>query len=75
MKLFLFTVGRGDKLPGFVPVVYKHVVPACFEAPLNASFDLNDGHCFMVCMSPCVSTCECSMIVCVCALCVLYMPT
>ena len=52
--MFLSAVGRGDKLPGFIPVVYKHVLPACFEAPLNASFDLNDGHSFMVRMSLCV---------------------
>ena len=40
--------GAGDKMPGFVDVLYKHIVPACFAAPLRQSFDLNDGNAFVV---------------------------
>ena len=40
--------GGGDKMPGFVDVLYKHIVPACFGAPLQHSFDLNDGNAFVV---------------------------
>lgn len=35
-------------MPGFVDVLYKHIVPACFGAPLQHSFDLNDGNAFVV---------------------------
>jgi exportin-T len=47
LKKMVDTWGGGDKLPGFIPVVYKHVVPACFEAALNSEFDLNDAHSFL----------------------------
>ena len=40
--------GADDKMPGFVDVLYKHIVPACFTAPLQPSFDLNDGNAFVV---------------------------
>ena len=33
---------------GFVDYSYKHVLPACFIAPLESSFDFNDGHSFLV---------------------------
>ncbi len=35
-------------LPGFVEYMYKHILPACFLAPLKPTFDLNDGHSFLV---------------------------
>lgn len=35
-------------MPGFVDVLYKHIVPACFGAPLRQGFDLNDGNAFLV---------------------------
>ena len=28
--------------------VYKTIVPACFIVPMKSSFDLNDGHTFLV---------------------------
>lgn len=35
--------GGKEGPPEFVEFVYKHVVPACFLAPLRETFDLNDA--------------------------------
>ena len=35
-------------MPGFVDFMYKNILPACFLAPLKPTFDLNDGHTFVV---------------------------
>ena len=35
--------GGTEGPPQFVEFVYKHVVPACFLAPLRETFDLNDA--------------------------------
>ncbi|XP_038054110.1 exportin-T-like [Patiria miniata] len=32
-----------DGLPGFRDFIYKYIVPACFMAPLKATFNLSDG--------------------------------
>ena len=40
--------GSEGVLPGFVEYTYKHILPACFLAPLRATFDLNDGYAFLV---------------------------
>ena len=37
-----------DALPGFMDYSYKHILPTCFIAPLESSFDFNDGHSFLV---------------------------
>ena len=47
-SLYLISGAEGT-LPGFVDYMYKHIVPACFLAPLKITFDLNDGHSFLVC--------------------------
>ena len=46
--MYVHCTATGDTLPGFVEYSYKHILPACFIAPLEASFDLNDGHAFLV---------------------------
>ena len=46
--MLLYCTAIDDTLPGFIDYSYKHVLPACFNAPLEASFDLNDGHSFLV---------------------------
>ena len=48
LPLCLITGAEGT-LPGFPDYMYKHIVPACFLAPLKMTFDLNDGHSFLVC--------------------------
>jgi exportin-T len=35
-------------MPGFVDYMYKNILPACFLAPLEPNFDLNDGNSFVV---------------------------
>ena len=45
--LFSHTVFE-DVLPGFVEYSYNHILPACFIAPLESTFDLNDGYSFLV---------------------------
>jgi len=43
--------GGKDGLVGFPDFVYKHIVPACFLAPLKPTFDLSDAQTVLV--SPC----------------------
>lgn len=45
--LFLFTGGK-DGLVGFPDFIYKHIVPACFLAPLKPTFDLSDAQTVLV---------------------------
>lgn len=41
-------IASDDVVPGFVDYSYKHILPTCFIAPLESSFNLNDGHSFLV---------------------------
>ena len=38
----------GESSPGFVEFMYKHIIPACFLAPLRSTFDFGDAHSFLV---------------------------
>ena len=38
----------GESSPGFVEFMYKHIIPACFLAPLKSTFDFGDAHSFLV---------------------------
>ena len=40
--------GQSQSLAGFMDYVYKTIIPACFIVPMKSSFDLNDGHTFLV---------------------------
>lgn len=46
---FIFLGGK-DGPVGFADFVYKHIVPACFLAPLKETFDLTDAQTVLVCM-------------------------
>lgn len=48
--LFFFTGGK-DGPVGFADFVYKHIVPACFLAPLKQTFDLADAQTVLVCIT------------------------
>lgn len=48
--LFLFSGGK-DGPVGFADFVYKHIVPACFLAPLKQTFDLADAQTVLVCIT------------------------
>lgn len=37
----------GESSPGFVEFMYKHIIPACFLAPLKSTFDFGDAHSFL----------------------------
>ena len=54
--LFIFLCPLGDDgvFPGFTEYMYREVLPACFMAPLKASFDLNDGHSYLVSFVTCI---------------------
>uniref|UniRef100_A0A3B3DXD2 Exportin-T n=1 Tax=Oryzias melastigma TaxID=30732 RepID=A0A3B3DXD2_ORYME len=43
-----------DGLPGFSDFTYKHIVPACFLAPLKPTFDLSDAQ-------TCLTLSECAL--------------
>lgn len=45
--LFFFSGGK-DGPVGFADFVYKHIVPACFLAPLKQTFDLADAQTVLV---------------------------
>uniref|UniRef100_A0A8B9JVX3 Exportin-T n=1 Tax=Astyanax mexicanus TaxID=7994 RepID=A0A8B9JVX3_ASTMX len=40
--------GGKDGLVGFPDFIYKHIVPACFVAPLKPTFDLSDAQTILV---------------------------
>lgn len=40
--------GGKDGLVGFPDFIYKHIVPACFLAPLKPTFDLSDAQTVLV---------------------------
>jgi len=42
------SVGGQDGIPGFVEFIYDSILPACFRAPLESSFDLSDGQTTLV---------------------------
>lgn len=41
---------------GFPDFIYKHIVPACFLAPLKPTFDLSDAQTVLVSPDPTTST-------------------
>lgn len=46
-ELFCSSGGK-DGMVGFPDFIYKHIVPACFLAPLKATFDLSDAQTVLV---------------------------
>lgn len=40
--------GGKDGMVGFPDFIYKHIVPACFLAPLKPTFDLSDAQTVLV---------------------------
>jgi len=36
-------VGAEPSLLGFTEFIYKHIIPACFLAPMKPTFDLSDA--------------------------------
>jgi len=40
--------GQSQQVAGFMDYVYKTIIPACFIVPMKSTFDLNDGHTFLV---------------------------
>lgn len=48
-------VGGKDGLVGFPDFIYKHIVPACFLAPLKPTFDLSDAQTVLVSPAPEIS--------------------
>lgn len=48
--MLLFFSGGKDGPVGFADFVYKHIVPACFLAPLKQTFDLADAQTVLVCI-------------------------
>lgn len=48
MKLGILLTGGKDGPAGFADFVYKHIVPACFLAPLKQTFDLADAQTVLV---------------------------
>ncbi|XP_006633701.1 exportin-T [Lepisosteus oculatus] len=47
--------GGKDGLVGFVDFIYKHIVPACFLAPMKPTFDLSDAQTVLA-LSECALT-------------------
>lgn len=43
--------GGKDGMVGFPDFIYKHIVPACFLAPLKPTFDLADAQTVLVSLS------------------------
>ncbi|XP_016403146.1 exportin-T-like [Sinocyclocheilus rhinocerous] len=52
--MFSFSGGK-DGLVGFPDFIYKHIVPACFMAPLKPTFDLSDAQTVLT-LSECTLT-------------------
>lgn len=48
IRALIFFVGGKDGPVGFADFVYKHIVPACFLAPLKQTFDLADAQTVLV---------------------------
>ena len=48
MKIWILLTGGKDGPVGFADFVYKHIVPACFLAPLKQTFDLADAQTVLV---------------------------
>lgn len=48
IRTLIFFLGGKDGLVGFADFVYKHIVPACFLAPLKQTFDLADAQTVLV---------------------------
>lgn len=44
----LSSAGGKDGMVGFPDFIYKHIVPACFLAPLKPTFDLADAQTVLV---------------------------
>uniref|UniRef100_W5NIE0 Exportin-T n=1 Tax=Lepisosteus oculatus TaxID=7918 RepID=W5NIE0_LEPOC len=51
----LWATGGKDGLVGFVDFIYKHIVPACFLAPMKPTFDLSDAQTVLA-LSECALT-------------------
>lgn len=49
-EILFFFLGGKDGPVGFADFVYKHIVPACFLAPLKQTFDLADAQTVLVCI-------------------------
>lgn len=49
-EVLFFFLGGKDGPVGFADFVYKHIVPACFLAPLKQTFDLADAQTVLVCI-------------------------
>lgn len=52
--LLIWPAGGKDGMVGFPDFIYKHIVPACFLAPLKPTFDLSDAQTVLVRFSPSV---------------------
>lgn len=50
LEISFFFSGGKDGPVGFADFVYKHIVPACFLAPLKQTFDLADAQTVLVCI-------------------------
>ena len=53
-KLLSCSSGGDGILPGFTEYLYREILPACFLGPLQATFDLNDGHTYLVSCDSCI---------------------
>uniref|UniRef100_A0A3Q3DZI2 Exportin-T n=1 Tax=Labrus bergylta TaxID=56723 RepID=A0A3Q3DZI2_9LABR len=47
-NLFFDPSGGKDGMVGFPDFIYKHIVPACFLAPLKPTFDLSDAQTVLI---------------------------
>lgn len=47
-RCVLWWTGGKDGMVGFPDFIYKHIVPACFLAPLKTTFDLSDAQTVLV---------------------------
>lgn len=49
--MWVLLTGGEDGPVGFADFIYKHIVPACFLAPLKQTFDLADAQTVLVSIS------------------------